>query len=329
MIVLYILGGITGFIIILLLLKIIQFYFRKKKLHRQISNHYNGKVEDLGTVEKLTITPIVDFYAVDETFRTEAGVSYLLEADGFAILMDVGFNAKKEHPSPFLHNLKKLGKSLANIDILFFSHLHLDHVGGMKEQRNKQFSFSAGQTILPDIPIFAPEALMPSSKNPGRKATVFNQPTKIAKGIASTGVVSKYFILGETREHSLAVNVKGKGLVIVVGCGHQTIETILEMAAENFDEPVYAVVGGLHFPVKNGRIMLGPLNVQGVAATENMPFKGITLKNLNNALSAIEDHDVKKIILSAHDSSDYAIEQFQNRFGNKFEKLLVGEEICF
>lgn len=329
MIVLYILGGIAGFIIILLLLKIIQFNFRKKKLHRQISNHYNGKVEDLGTVEKLTITPIVDFYAVDETFRTEAGVSYLLEADGTALLMDVGFNAKKEHPSPFLHNLKKLGKSLENIDILFFSHLHLDHVGGMKEQRNKQFSFSDGQTTLPDIPIYAPEALMPSSKNPGRKATVLSKPTKITHGIASTGVVSKYFILGETREHSLAINVKGKGLVIVVGCGHQTIETILEMAAENFDEPVYAVVGGLHFPVKNGRIMLGPLNVQGVAATENMPFKGITLKNLNNALSAIEDHDVKKIILSAHDSSDYAIEQFQNRFGNKFEKLLVGEEICF
>lgn len=329
MTVLYIVGGIVGLIIILLLLKIIQFHFGKKKLHRQISNHYNGKVKDLGTVEKLTITPIVDFYGVDETFLTEAGVSYLLEADGTAILMDVGFNAKKEHPSPFLHNLKKLGKSLENIDILFFSHLHLDHLGGIKEQRKKQFSFSAGQTTLPDIPIYAPEALMPSLKNPGRKATVLTQPTKIAHGTASTGVVSKYFILGETREHSLAINVKGKGLVIVVGCGHQAIESILEMATENFDEPVYAVVGGLHFPVKNGRIMLGPLNIQGIGATENMPFKGITLKNLNNALSAIESHDIKKIILSAHDSSDYAIEQFQNRFGIKFEKLWVGKKICF
>ncbi len=329
MIVLYILGGIIGLIIVFILLKLVQFYFGKKKLHKQISNHYKEKIKDLGSVKKLVISPIVDFYAVDESYKTEAGVSYLIEADGTAILLDVGFNAKKEHPSPFLHNLKKLDKSLEDINMLFFSHLHLDHLGGMKEQRKKQFSFSAGQTTLPDIPIYAPDELTPSPNNPGKNAAVLTSPTKIAKGIASTGVVSKFFILGETKEHSLAVNVEGKGLVIIVGCGHQTIETILEMAKENFDEPVFAVVGGLHFPVKNGRIMLGPLNIQGIGGTENMPFKGITQQNLDNALSAIEDSGVKKIILSAHDSSDYAIEQFKTRFGDKFEKLLVGKEIRF
>ncbi len=329
MIVLYILGGIVGLIIVFILLKLVQFHFGKKRLHKQISNHYKTKIKDLGTVKKLIISPIVDFYAVDESYKTEAGVSYLIEADGTAILLDVGFNAKKEHPSPFLHNLKKLDKSLEDINMLFFSHLHLDHLGGMKEQRKKQFSFSAGQTTLPDIPIYAPDELTPSPNNPGKNAAVLTSPTKIAKGIASTGVVSKFFILGETKEHSLAVNVEGKGLVIIVGCGHQTIETILEMAKENFDEPVFAVVGGLHFPVKNGRIMLGPLNIQGIGGTENMPFKGITQQNLDNALSAIEDSGVKKIILSAHDSSDYAIEQFKTRFGDKFEKLLVGKEIRF
>ena len=329
MIVLYILGGIIGLIVFFILLKLVQFYFGKKRLHKQISNHYKEKIKDLGSVKKLVISPIVDFYAVDDSYKTEAGVSYLIEADSTAILLDVGFNAKKEHPSAFLHNLKKLGKSLEEINMLFFSHLHLDHLGGMKEQRKKQFSFSNGETTLPDIPIYAPEELIPSPKNPGTKSTVLNGPTKITNGVASTGVVSKFFILGETKEHSLVVNVEGKGLVIVVGCGHQTIETILKMAKENFDEPVFAVVGGLHFPVKNGRIMLGPLNIQGIGGTENMPFKGITLENLDNALSAIEDSDIKRIILSAHDSSDFAIEQFKNRFGNKFEKLLVGKEIRF
>lgn len=329
MIALYIIIGLIGLIVVLLLLKFIQFYFGKKRLHKQFSNRYKDKIKDLGFVKNLTITPIVDYFAVDETFRTEAGVSYLIEADDTAILLDVGFNAKKEHPSPFLHNLKKLGKSLKDIHMIFFSHLHLDHVGGMKEQRKKQFSFSAGRIPLPDIPVYAPEDLTPSPNNPGKKANVLSSPEKIANGIASTGVVSKFFLLGKTQEHSLAVNVQDKGLVIIVGCGHQTVETILEMAKENFDERVYAIIGGLHFPVKNGRIMLGPLNVQGVAATENMPFKGITQSNLDNALLAIEKAGVKRIVLSAHDSSDYAIGQFKTKFGRKFEKLLVGKKISF
>ena len=329
MIVIYIIAGIVGLIVLFFALKFIQFSIGKKKVHAEYSNRYKDKVKDLGTVKKLSITPIVDYYSVDDTFKTEAGVSYLIKADDTEMLLDVGFNGKKEHPSPFLHNLEKLGKSLEDIKMIFFSHLHLDHIGGMKEQRNSEFSFSAGSTSLPDIPIYAPEELSPSQKNPGKKAAVLTVPTKIATGISSTGVVTKFFLLGQIKEHSLVINLEGKGLVIIVGCGHQTSETILEMAKENFDEPVYAIVGGLHFPVKKGRIMIGPINLQGLAATENNPFGGITQTNLDSAFSAIEEADIKRVVLSAHDSSDYAIDQFATRFGDKFETLLVGKNVEF
>ena len=332
-VVLYIISGIVGLFIVLIFLKLVQFYFGKKRTHKKYTNHYKGKVNDLGFVKRLTITPIVDYYAIDDSFKTEAGVSYLIEADETTIVLDVGFNAKKEHPSPFLHNLKKIGKTLNDIDMLFFSHLHLDHVGGMTEQRKKQFSFSAEKVSLPDIPIFAPEELLPSKKNPTKnpikKPIVLSAPQKIMNGIASTGVVSKYFLLGPTKEHALAINVYGKGLVIVVGCGHQTIEKILEMAKENFEEPVFAIIGGLHFPVKNGRIMIGSINMQGIAATENLPFKGITQNNLDHALIEMEKSDIKRIALSAHDSSDYAIEQFKLKFKDKFEVLKVGKKVVF
>ena len=329
MVIIYVLAAITGVFVLFFLLKSIQFYFGKKRVHKQFPNRYKEKVENLGEVKNLTITPIIDYFPVDESYKTEAGVSFFIEADDNKIILDVGYNGKKEHPSPFLQNLKKTGKSLEDINMLFFSHLHLDHIGGMKEQRKKQFSFSAGKTNLPVVPIYAPEELTPSSNNPGKKASVLTKPTKIAEGIASTGVVTRFFLIGQTAEHALAVNVQGKGLVIIVGCGHQTTETILEMAKENFDEPVYAIVGGLHFPVKNGRAMIGPINVQGIVATENSPFQGITQNNLDSAILAIEKENVKRIALSAHDSSDYAIEQFENKFGQKFEKLLVGKEINF
>lgn len=327
------LGVFFSFILLIILIKSIQFKKGKKRIHKKYKNRYSEKIKNMGEVNSLKVTPVVDFYAIDDAFKTEAGVSYLIEADGFTILMDVGFNKNKEHPSPFLHNLNKMGKSIEDIDMIFFSHLHLDHVGGMKEQKKKEFSFSAGESVMPEIPVYSPEPIHPSSNNPYPKEANFYQnhilkePTKIKPGIASTGVVARYFFLGETFEHSLAINVAGKGLVIIVGCGHQTIEKILEMAKENFNEPVYGVIGGLHYPVKNGRIMAGPLNLQGIMATEVKPLMGITEDQMESAISIIQKSDLKLLALSPHDSSDFALSRFQEVMGSSYQTLKVGETV--
>jgi 7,8-dihydropterin-6-yl-methyl-4-(beta-D-ribofuranosyl)aminobenzene 5'-phosphate synthase len=72
-------------------------------------------------------------------------------------------------------------------------------------------------------------------------------PQAIAPGIASTGPIPRQmFFFGQTLEQSLAVNVEGKGIVLIIGCGHPTIQRILERAEMLFDAPTYGVVGGLH-----------------------------------------------------------------------------------
>lgn len=48
--------------------------------------------------------------------------------------------------------------------------------------------------------------------------------------------------MGYVLEQSLAVNVEGKGIVLIIGYGHQTIEKIIERAQELFDEPIYCTV---------------------------------------------------------------------------------------
>ncbi len=326
----FFLGIIAGVVLLFILLKSVQFKAGKKRVHEKYPNRYDVKIKKFGTVKNLSVTPIIDYYSVDPEFRTEPGVSYWIEADNTTILLDTGFNKKKEHPSPLIHNLNRMGKSLEDIDMIFFSHLHLDHVGGMKEQKKKEFSFSAGSVPLPDVPVYSPEPIRPSEKNPAGddyRNIVLTEPEKIKAGIASTGVVARYFVLGETLEHGLAINVKGKGLVIIVGCGHQTMEKILEMAEENFNEPVYGIIGGLHYPVKNGRIMLGPLNLQGIAATENSPFSGITESQLENAIRVVKEKKIKLLALSAHDSSDYAMGRFQEEIPSAYRPLKVGETV--
>jgi hypothetical protein len=41
-------------------------------------------------------------------------------------------------------------------------------------------------------------------------------------------------------------------LVLIVGCGHQTLSKLLHWVEQVFDEPLYGIIGGLHYPVTDG-----------------------------------------------------------------------------
>lgn len=69
-------------------------------------------------------------------------------------------------------------------------------------------------------------------------------------------------IFGKTEEQAIIARLKDKGLVVFTGCGHPTIETIVQMAQRISDEPVYAVGGGLHFPITDSPLREPGLKVQ-------------------------------------------------------------------
>jgi 7,8-dihydropterin-6-yl-methyl-4-(beta-D-ribofuranosyl)aminobenzene 5'-phosphate synthase len=300
----------------------------KRKVAVEQSQIKLQKISSLGSVKRLSILPLVDFYSDRETLKTEPGVSYLIRADDTTILLDVGFNAQKANPSPLLENMKTLSVAIEDIDILFLSHLHMDHLGGMTEHRTKTFSLSQGPVDLSAIPVYAPDRVSPSHWNPAPKVEVVREPKVIKRGIASIGVYPRFlFLVGHTLEHSLAINVEGKGLVLIIGCGHQTIERIIERVQTVFDVPVYAIIGGLHFPVKGGRIMKGPFNIQHIIGSDNPPWKGLAEKDVRNAIEAVKRVHPRIISLSPHDSSDWSIAQFREAFQGEYIDLKVGKEI--
>lgn len=242
--------------------------------------------------------------------------------------MDVGANVKKEHPSPLLYNMEKLGVKPGDIDMIFFSHHHLDHVGGMKEQRRGTFSLSQGMVGIGRIPVFAPGVLVPSDWNPAPEVHVVSAPEVMRPGIASTGVIPRFlFIAGRTLEQSLVVSVKGKGLVIIVGCGHPTIERIIKRVKMISSEPIYAVIGGLHFPVNGGRMMLGPIDIQRLAGSDAPPWRGLGEKDVLSAVEPLKKEKLSMVALSPHDSSDWSLARFRESFGKAYQDLKVGKEI--
>lgn len=317
-----------GLFLLLILVKVLQLKRIKTEVSEDIGRMKYKKFSSPGSVKSCSVIPLVDFYAKSGNLKTEAGVSYLIKADGVNILLDTGFNPKREHPSPVLHNMNELGINPRDIDMIFISHVHLDHIGGFINQKRRVFSLSGGKVNLREVPVYAPGKISPSKDNPGPRVKIVTEPKVLMPGIASIGVIPRaLFLIGRTEEHSLAINVKGKGIVLIIGCGHQSIERIIERTKMLFDEPIYAVIGGLHLPVHGGRPIMGFINIQHIVGADRPPWNGVNEDDVRNAINVIKKENPEIVSLSPHDSSDWSLQEFDNIFGNKYTALQAGKEI--
>ena len=323
------------FSLIVFLLAIITVFYLLKTAEvnkgREIANkkYAESKIEKFKNpqaLSKLSVLPLIDSENVSENLKTENGVSYLIQADEKSILLDFGFNKGKEHPSPLLHNMRELGKSFDEINAIVFSHAHLDHLGGMAEQKAGKFSISQAKVETPNIPIYAPTQIQPSEFNPQLKNITLSQnPTEIFPGAYTIGTIPRQlFLMGYVEEQALAFNLAEKGIVLVIGCGHQTIQRIIERTKALFDLPIYAVIGGLHFPI-NGTTFFS--KIQYLLGSDYAPPKGLKEADVFNAIESIKAENVQIVALSPHDSTEWSIEQFKEAFGDRYVDVKVGKEI--
>ncbi|MDX1642553.1 MAG: MBL fold metallo-hydrolase, partial [Balneolaceae bacterium] len=84
------------------------------------------------------------------------GVSYLVKTDSTTILFDLGHNPEEVSPSPLEHNMSQLGIDLDEIDTIFISHNHFDHVGGPRWVDEGSFSLGNEQKDLSGKEVYTP-----------------------------------------------------------------------------------------------------------------------------------------------------------------------------
>ncbi len=293
-----------------------------EQVEAQWSDREMAPVEFDTAARSVSITPLVNWHASDHRFATEPGVSLLIETDRSIILFDAGFNQGDDARSPLERNVRIMSRKLENADLIFLSHRHRDHMGGVEAERDGRLALD----FIADgdkTPVVSPTAL-PAEPRP---VTEIFQPSRIAPGIATTGPIGRQLFMGRIDEQAMVINLEGRGLVVIVGCGHQTIEKLVRRIEETFEEPIYAIVGDLHFPVPEGRLSFLGVDAQRYFASGESPFDPVGWRDVDAFADWAEANDVR-LLLGGHDTSDDVLTMLADRFGDSFKPLRVGEPQC-
>jgi 7,8-dihydropterin-6-yl-methyl-4-(beta-D-ribofuranosyl)aminobenzene 5'-phosphate synthase len=275
------------------------------------------KIEDIGYTTKFELIPLVEHLNGGHEFIKGYGVSYLIRTDNATILFDTGIDEDSIRCA-LRYNLDILGVDISEIDVIFISHNHGDHQNSWKWINDKTFVNSENENILSDMKIYVPVNDLNL-----RMPTIFSRdPVKISEGVYTTGIISAPMFFSFSQEQGLIFNVKDKGIIIVTGCGHQTVEKILLRCDRISDIPIYGILGGLHFPVDGDSE-----KYMGYYITGKLPWVPFTLNDVNKKIELIKKQNVKLVGLSTHDSSPTAIDAFKTAFSKEYQDLKVGEWI--
>jgi len=215
-------------------------------------------------------------YAADSP-SAEHGLSFLVtvfvDEQRHSLLLDTGATV-----GGVVHNLRALGVNPQEIEAIVLSHGHFDHTTGLNGLA-RELSPLPPLLVHPDfwlkrrvaLPGQQPHDL--STTNRGRvraagfelveqrepsllfdgallvtgeieRTTEFEQGMAIHQSLRDEQWVPDPLILDD---QALVTNVRGRGLVVITGCGHAgVINTILHARKLTGVERVYAVIGGFH-----------------------------------------------------------------------------------
>jgi len=213
----------------------------------------------------------------------DPGFSALVETPHHTILFDTNSRG-----SILMANMMNLNLTHKDIEMIFLSHHHWDHIGGLDDALQQ----------APYVDVYAPDPILEKeiqlADSHGAKIIPVKKSIELAPGIYSTGIIKQ-----PIPEHSLVIESE-KGLVLITGCAHPGILELAKLAVQVADGELFLVLGGFHL--------------------EGMPReKYIEI--------AEELKDMTRHVAPGHCNTDEAIDAFGEVFGEFCHPLRVGEII--
>ena len=186
-----------------------------------------------------------------------------------------------------MHNVKKLGVDLNKVDMVVLSHDHGDHTGGLATVLG----------IKSDVSVYFPVSFPEGFASGAAKTVRVDDPVKLCEYGSLTGEMGT-----EIKEQSLILDTK-EGIVVVTGCSHQGIVSIVEKAKALTGKPIHLVFGGFHLMRHSEKA------VDEIISR----FKELGVQNVG----------------ATHCTGDRAIAQFKEAFGDHYVPMGVGKRMTF
>jgi 7,8-dihydropterin-6-yl-methyl-4-(beta-D-ribofuranosyl)aminobenzene 5'-phosphate synthase len=229
------------------------------------------------------IQVVFDNYPHQAGLQTGWGFAAYISTQDHNVLFDTGANG-----TVLLNNMTAMGINPADVETVVLSHEHNDHTGGLSQLLDR----GSDPTIYL-LPSFSSEF---KSRYAGKyQVTEVLPKMMITKNTFSTGEIS-----GSIREQALVLETQA-GLVIITGCAHPGVDKIVRQARDQFEQPIYLVLGGFHLSsYSTGRV--------------------------DRIINNLKDLGVEQVA-PCHCTGDNAINQFRNAFGEDFLKIGVGAEL--
>ena len=219
------------------------------------------------------ITVVYDAFGKTSSLIKDWGFSAFIEYGGKRVLFDTGNNAEI-----FAHNVEARGIDLSNLDFVVVSHRHGDHTSGLNHllkvnsrvpiyTPKENFGvFGAtlpgsflkrNKSLPPEMRYFdgqPPDTMRFGTPWPQGNFKWVSRNAEVAPGFHLILLKGSWGVDLEVMEVSLAIDTPD-GTVLVVGCGHPTIEKVAETAKATTGKPIHLVIGGLHLiPATDGQI---------------------------------------------------------------------------
>ena len=235
--------------------------------------------------------PVLDSGEAFDALRAEHGfaalVSFSRGDQDHSVLFDTGLS-----PDGLVENMRRLELTPGDVEAIVLSHGHFDHVGGMDGLVRELGTANLPVFLHPEawnrrriaLPGRAPVRIAAPSRGAlegagfgivERREPSFlmhdallvtgevDRTTSFEQGLAPTHQAYRDGEWGPDQlvldDQALVANVRGRGLVVVTGCGHagivNTLRYVIKLTACN---RLHAVIGGFHLTGSRFEPLIGP-----------------------------------------------------------------------